>query len=941
MALPIVINGAVTLVPGVYSSFTVQNSLPAPAPAGRSVAIMGESSEGLPGAEMDLSKNFFTSFDDVQDFYKDGPIVKAARMLFSNQPGAVFNGSIQRLYVYKTNNSTRASKAISAPANFGSILASRYGEAGNMIKSQIKTGQAESLPSKTFNHLPSPQALDFAAVANGIQQGPFAMASQARASALVTLLAAAPGLSASGGTNVSTFTGAGPMTVDLTASGDIITITRSAGVETFNSSIAVGDSLYMVAGSPISGGADENAGAYIVTAITTTTLSAKQISHHDGATEVAPVAFDPLAGVSLAAADLLINKPITVSVDYTTAAGQAASLEILEDGGATSGLSFLYREADMANATATATSAIAAISATVPSADKLLVSLSLGSWLSTPKVGDLAKIERDSLLEGAAEANVGLYVVESASAKTVTLARLITGLGTVAVASVDMASANSTLKFAPGFVSSLTAARRIDSSAERKVKLEASRSSDGAQFPADLIGGNTALELSYYDASATAAALTINSNRKMSIVITGGPATIELNLKKYDSLQDLVDVLNAQAGVSAKLSAPSMASLPTSALDMVTSLGCLSHTAIPAYNCKIKKDYYDWKQFFADNTALLAFQEGSMSLKAGLPDAEAVASFLSGATIGSTSNASVQAGLDAALKVSVRQVVPLFSRDATQDIADGLTDESSSYTIDSINAACKAHVATASASIMNKRRFALVSIDGSFEDAKLKAGELGYERMQMSFQRHSAAGDDGELELSLPWVAACAVAAGRSQAILGTSMLRKPFLLSSAEHTGLPSLYDESLVPDFDPEDRPELEEAINAGLLVFRTVPGFGVRMESPDLSTRSRVNDPQGWVFERVSVLFTCDEVIETCQSVLENFIGERTSDVPVAVVQQALKNTLASFTVGSGNGSLLSAQVLSVVSLGNQYKAKIKVQPAEALEAIVLDVEAVRSI
>jgi hypothetical protein len=90
------------------------------------------------------------------------------------------------------------------------------------------------------------------------------------------------------------------MTVDLTASSDTITITRSAGTETFNSSIAVGDSLYMLAGSPISGGADENAGAYIVTAVSTTSLSAKQISHHDGVTEVAPVALDPLSGVSLA-----------------------------------------------------------------------------------------------------------------------------------------------------------------------------------------------------------------------------------------------------------------------------------------------------------------------------------------------------------------------------------------------------------------------------------------------------------------------------------------------------------------------------------------------------------------------------------------------------------------------------------------------------------------
>ena len=314
---------------------------------------------------------------------------------------------------------------------------------------------------------------------------------------------------------------------------------------------------------------------------------------------------------------------------------------------------------------------------------------------------------------------------------------------------------------------------------------------------------------------------------------------------------------------------------------------------------------------------------------------------MTGAAIGSTSSAEVQSGLDEGMKIAVRNVIPLFSRDAQKDIEDGLTDTASTYSIGSIHSAVKSHVATASGSLMRKERFGMLSFDGSFTDAKQKAGELAYERLQLFFERHSATAGDGTLKTFLPWMAACAIAAGRSQAVLGTSMLRKPFNLASSTHVGALSLYTDTLFQDFDPEDRGELEDAIASGLVVLRSVPGFGVRMESSDLSTRSRFNDPQGWVWERVNVLFTCDEVLDACRNTLESYIGERTSDVPTAVVKTSLNDVLSTFKVGTGNGALLDFKVISVTSSGNAYAAKVKITPVEALEAITLDVIAERSL
>jgi hypothetical protein len=938
MSMPFTINGARTVIPGVYDTFRVEGSLPAPVPAGRTVCIFGEATEGVPGTELDLRLNRYTSFEDVKDFYRSGPIVDAARQLFSNQPSPVFPGAIAALYVHKTNDSSRAEKTIAAPSGYGDLVAARYGELGNQIKSQILESQSETLPTKTFLYLPSPAARNLRVVVNGVTSAVLAMAADEVASDFVTDANAVAGLSATGGT-VRT-TNVASVDVDLTASGDVITITKTAGVGDFGTAAQVGDVLYIKEGSAIAGGSDENAGAYLIESWSATVITARQLKHIESSAEANVVAFDTVVGATVAVGDLLANAPVVFACDGATPVGAGATLEILEDSADKLALGMWVRYADFANILADSTSTIAQISTSIPVAGKLTVTLDTGSWSTIPSVGDVIRIPRGSLIAGATNKNVGLFVVESANSQSVTMAHLFAGMTTEAVAAVALNASNDELQWATGFVSSSVDAKRIDSSAERKVKIRASRNSDGATLPEDLIGGNPCLEIGYYKAVATACTVSISSRRVMTISPTGtGLNDIVINLRKYATLQDLVDFLSTQDGVSAQIPDLRFRSLSTDVLDAVDSLGCLDGHADPAYDARIKKDYYDWGQFFEKNFSLLAFSEGNLVLKAGLPDAEATAGFLSGAELGSTSNAACQAALDAALKIDARIIIPLFSRNAHYDIEDALTDSGSSYTIDSINAAVKAHVSTASSTLFKRERFGMTSYDGSFEDSVNAVATLSYERCQMPFQRHNALNGAGELEKFQPWMAACSVAAGRSQSLLGTSMLRKPFLLSSAEHVGQLSMYTDTLAQDFDPEDRGQLEEAIASGLLVFRSVPGFGVRMESPDLSTRSRDNDPKAWVYERVNVLFTCDEVRQTVRSVLENWIGNRQSDTSLAVVRASAEDALGPFLVGTGNGSLEAGSVLDIEDLGNAYKARLSITPTEALEAIILDVLAER--
>ena len=214
---------------------------------------------------------------------------------------------------------------------------------------------------------------------------------------------------------------------------------------------------------------------------------------------------------------------------------------------------------------------------------------------------------------------------------------------------------------------------------------------------------------------------------------------------------------------------------------------------------------------------------------------------------------------------------------------------------------------------------------------------MAYERLQMTFEMFRAISGDGSIQWFLPWMGAMAVATGRSQAALGIPMLRKPFAFSAVKHIGKQSIYSDAILQDFDPEDQGMLEDAITAGLLVFRAVNGFGVRMESPDCSTRSRENDPEGWVWERVNVLFTLDEVRQTVRSVLDNFIGARQTDVNTALVSEAVNSTCNPFVA---NGSLIAYKVNSITKEGTGYRANLSLLPPEALEFIGIDVVAERS-
>ena len=923
MVIPFSVNGQRVVIPGIYDTLRVASSLPAPVAAGRSILILGEGLEGVPGSLLDLKLNYFTDFQSVKEYYTSGPIVDAARMAFS--PQSNFGGSVNRLYIWKTNQTTNASKIL-GPTGFGSLGASVYGEQGNYIKSQI-TGLSEVLPTKTLLYVPAPAATTLKVGVDGtvssISVGaPNLGTGAGMPTSVATLLDGITGLNASATAKAALL---GATDITLTATGDVLNLSGSTA---FATALSSGDIVVIPETSHLAGASKQNAGVYVVQSWSASAGSIKQIRRWVLGVEVAvATAFDLTAVIGAVVADIGGFSPITIEVVGTTPVGTAASLEISAASGAISGASHLVDWDSSHVNVSDQNAALGSISASV-NGTALTVSLTNAFWSVKPVAGNVVMIDKNSLIAGATKQNVGTWVVTAGSQQSATMLS-VSGLTPAAVSAIPMNGSTDDVMFMSATASTTIATKKYSSAAEAQVVVNATQIRTGAMFPTTPIGGNVYLEVGYSDGVASVCSLSIDAFRKMTIAPTGGTSLV-INLNKYNTLQQLVDFLNTKTGIFAQVPNNLWKSLPTSVLDAVSChiLGAFSAASAPG---KIKGDYYSFKKFLDDNFGMLSFAPGLMTLKAGLPDVEASASFLTGAAVGATSNSDIAEGLDAGLKVDVRNVVPLFSRDAIDDIQDGNTDESSDYDIDSINALVQSHVATARGVKMKKERVGVLSIHDSFENSKNAVSSIGYEYCQMTFQMIRAVDGLGAINWMLPYMSAMAVAAGRSQASLATSMLRKSFALNDVKHIGKLSLYSDTLVVDFDVEDNGMLEDAISAGLLVFKPVQGVGTRMESPDQSTKSSDNSPTAWYDERINVSFISDEVRSTIRSVLDPYIGLNQLDASTAVIKESLSKAGNSFVQ---SGSLLAFTVDKVVKEGTGYRAYVRFTPVEALEFIAVN-------
>ncbi len=388
------------------------------------------------------------------------------------------------------------------------------------------------------------------------------------------------------------------------------------------------------------------------------------------------------------------------------------------------------------------------------------------------------------------------------------------------------------------------------SAAESEIEVSIIRSDIGLNETLEA-KGQIAMEVGYVGTTAT---LSISGNTMTTTVTGGSGANLSIDLTQYATVTDLAAFISAQAGYSA-VATTFGAQMSPRDLDKVTAIGiCVSGAGLKAG--RIKKSLKNFKDAIATSSAV----EFTATDVDGLPSPMASAAFLNGGSKGATSGADIVDALTKLEGIAVNFVVPLFSRDASADIADALTESGSTYTIDAVHAATKSHALKMSTAKLKRHRVAMLSFKGAYADAEAKAASLANFRCYMTFQDVDQVNAQGEVKTFAPWYSAC-VAAGMQAAGFYKSFTNKlANVISYRDPSG------------FDSGSPGDVEQALLAGLLLLQSATA-GVKW----VSDQSTYGIDSNFVYNSLQAVYAADVLaLDLADSFQTQFVGKSLADV-----------------------------------------------------------------
>jgi hypothetical protein len=411
-------------------------------------------------------------------------------------------------------------------------------------------------------------------------------------------------------------------------------------------------------------------------------------------------------------------------------------------------------------------------------------------------------------------------------------------------------------------------------SVEPSVSLRLDNKRDNIQ-ETGVMGGNVVLKIGRdLTGSPTSASVTVDADNV--ILKEGGSPVYTLPKASYSTLSQLVDELNlvTYGGWSAAMGSTDYNSLPLSVLDQVTDVGCLSPTQMPA---RLKKDADEVFDFFA-STSIASLEDQELT---GLPAALSE-SLLAGGLKGGTSTASVVAALEKFEKFHVNFVLPLFSRDATADIADSLTDATSTYTIAGIHQAVKTHISLMATTKKRSERQGFLSLKDTYTNCKAQAGVLADGRIQLAIQDIRQNDAQGNIKWFQPYALAALLCGARSGASIAEPLTYKYMNCAGIRQTAQSmTTPDADIVTDFDPDL--QYDSAIQMGI-TFLEAPTTGGFRVVVDNTTYSR---DENFVWNRGSVIYAMDTTVKNLRDGLEGrFIGQKNTVSPSDISSEAAR-------------------------------------------------------
>lgn len=544
------------------------------------------------------------------------------------------------------------------------------------------------------------------------------------------------------------------------------------------------------------------------------------------------------------------------------------------------------------------------------------------AWANNPSVGDTLYIPAGSVIEGGTPKNGGSYVITSVTNTTIVATKVLDKAGAAgavtapeAVGATPAAAVTDVMAFAPvvvtleaadpiegagktleineltssagrlsdlgyqlnttkvTWVSKSGSVKMLQSSSERSVTLNVSRQYDNV-VESISAGGQLALAIGYVGTTAT---LTVTATGLSTSVAGGAGANLSLNFSKFPTLSDLAAYINSQTGYTCKVATTLLGQKSPLMLDEVTALGICS-----TFGNKVGQVKLDAASFF------LAVQQNSTHVQlgrtkatnvpapVGLPATVSTPTYLTGGTKGATTEAIIQSAMDALEKLRGNFVVPLFSRDASLDIADGLTDSSSTYTIANIHAVAKTHVLKMSTMKRRRHRQAFLSIEDSFVMAQIAAAQMAHGRLSLTFQDVIHTSASGGLVQQQPWMGAV-LAAGMQAAAFSKGILHR-----TPNQSGV-------LMKDgsFDPTDDTQGEQALLAGLMPLRA-DDTDIVVWASDQTTYSK--DPN-FYWNSVQAVYVGDLIALKLSRESESaLVGESQADVTAPMALNVIKGILS---------------------------------------------------
>lgn len=551
-------------------------------------------------------------------------------------------------------------------------------------------------------------------------------------------------------------------------------------------------------------------------------------------------------------------------------------------------------------------------------------------WAVNPSAGDTLFIPTGSAIAGSASANCGSYIVTSSTNNNISAIKIMNAAGSpgsltapVTVASTAVVSTTADLEvFAPvnvsttgsipldgvgksleinelttgtdllsncayvlststtaakvNWISKASGAQLLVSASEYQASLNVTRQSDN--LSENLVaGGRIALSLGYTGIGATASA--VITDLTLTTTVTGGAGTIlTINLADYSTMNDLANYINSQAGYSCVVANPALGQATPVALDNGTfTFG----STFGNKTARLKVDAADMFAEVNDNSALVEIGSGlgnafvAGAAQAGLPGVTVGNTYLAGGTLAGTTDAIVQQALSALEDVTGNFVVPLMSQDASLDIAAGLTDSSSTYTIAAINAACKTHVIAMSTLKARRRRQAFLSIRGTMANNMLAAYSISNPRCSMNFQDMKDLGLNGIVQFQ-PWYSAVKAAGGQAAADYRALTMKQVNCSGILQAAG-----------DFKDNKDSNVEDALNAGLLVMQRDQNGGGFLWVSDQTTYSADDN---FVFNSIQAVYAADIIASTLEIRLQKaFVGQSIADISAAQALSSISNIM----------------------------------------------------